>query len=899
MEYKTRITCILLILFVLFISICAYAVSAASYPDSDKDGYTDNVDNCPYVYNPDQVDKDQDGVGDVCDQCPYDYGPASNYGCPEKQQVVDSDQDSIPDSQDNCPYKYNPDQADKDQDGIGDVCDNCPYDYNPDQADENQNGIGDACEQATTTKYKPTTTKATTIPSTLVTTTAYTTTTIPECVLSLCDCKCYPKGSTPEELKRLLCGINCLKEQGVSGCKVEKNQCVETFTAQTTTTTLPTAGSTYIDLSRILNGSLGNVIVQAKDPSGILSIVVYVDNIPRQTCRQTSICTAIVPKLTESNTIGTVVVNGNRIPTSSGDVPTGPSIDPTWFNDDDGDGILNINDNCRYVYNPDQNDTDHDGVGDACDNCDVIRVTAGQHLGRRPEAYCLNQSTGFQQNGEYYYNILYDLVARNGCGCVDTDNGLDYFTRGAVYNESVASVPVAAVAGVGGGYGASSNCIQAIADHCVNSTHLREAYCNADGPATTVVMCPQGCSNDACYCSDTDGGENYYQAGQLGGESDYCINNRTLHEYMCKLGTMDIGEKNYTCPAGCADGACMCTDTDGGKNYAVKGNVGFLEDHCLDDNRTLIEYDSTLSGNTCTVITDSHLCDGRCLNGTCLPPTCQDDIWNQAEEQTDCGGPCAPCDPCTATTLPTKFDWRHFKGKNWLSPVKDQAACGSCWDFASVGLVEAQHLRETDAREIIDLSEQEVLTCSGGGDCNGGFCRTALSYIQSSGVGEEQCLQYWSANCLWKDIHNQWHCQDYWPNCTCPGGGCNGVCSCTANARGGRGCVTPSSGTWKIRNVNGRVAAYTVEVYDHGTPEENFKRGLLCYGPVLVQSSRMDHDFILVGWDDTNSSWIFKNSWGTGFEDNGYGKIPYGSNNTDFLNRAYLFVNGVYNESIY
>jgi C1A family cysteine protease len=95
------------------------------------------------------------------------------------------------------------------------------------------------------------------------------------------------------------------------------------------------------------------------------------------------------------------------------------------------------------------------------------------------------------------------------------------------------------------------------------------------------------------------------------------------------------------------------------------------------------------------------------------------------------------------------------------------------------------------------------------------------------------------------------------------------------------------------------VAAYTVEVYDHGTPEENFKRGLLCYGPVLVQSSRMDHDFILVGWDDTNSSWIFKNSWGTGFEDNGYGKIPYGSNNTDFLNRAYLFVNGVYNESIY
>ena len=34
--------------------------------------------------------------------------------------------------------------------------------------------------------------------------------------------------------------------------------------------------------------------------------------------------------------------------------------------DEDGDGVLDLLDNCWGVYNPDQSDHDGDGTGDAC-----------------------------------------------------------------------------------------------------------------------------------------------------------------------------------------------------------------------------------------------------------------------------------------------------------------------------------------------------------------------------------------------------------------------------------------------------------------------------------------------------------------------------------------------------
>ncbi|MBN2251705.1 MAG: hypothetical protein JW724_06500 [Candidatus Altiarchaeota archaeon] len=50
-----------------------------------------------------------------------------------------------------------------------------------------------------------------------------------ECSLSLCDCKCHPKGQTPEELEGRLCGINCPGEYGVTGCEYVDGKCTEKY----------------------------------------------------------------------------------------------------------------------------------------------------------------------------------------------------------------------------------------------------------------------------------------------------------------------------------------------------------------------------------------------------------------------------------------------------------------------------------------------------------------------------------------------------------------------------------------------------------------------------------------------------------------------------------------------
>jgi len=56
--------------------------------DDDGDGVNDAADNCPAVYNPDQVDGDRDGIGDLCDAAWNMSGPGGNTGNGKPPQLL-------------------------------------------------------------------------------------------------------------------------------------------------------------------------------------------------------------------------------------------------------------------------------------------------------------------------------------------------------------------------------------------------------------------------------------------------------------------------------------------------------------------------------------------------------------------------------------------------------------------------------------------------------------------------------------------------------------------------------------------------------------------------------------------------------------------------------------------
>jgi C1A family cysteine protease len=79
--------------------------------------------------------------------------------------------------------------------------------------------------------------------------------------------------------------------------------------------------------------------------------------------------------------------------------------------------------------------------------------------------------------------------------------------------------------------------------------------------------------------------------------------------------------------------------------------------------------------------------------------------------------------------LPTHLDWRDHGG-NFVTSVKNQGGCGSCWAFAAVAVAESALLIEHNTPGVdIDLSEQFLVSCAGAGTCLGGVADLSVDIL--------------------------------------------------------------------------------------------------------------------------------------------------------------------------
>ena len=205
------------------------------------------------------------------------------------------------------------------------------------------------------------------------------------------------------------------------------------------------------------------------------------------------------------------------------------------------------------------------------------------------------------------------------------------------------------------------------------------------------------------------------------------------------------------------------------------------------------------------------------------------------------------------TVLPNSLDWRQ-NGGNWLTPVKNQANCGSCWDFSAVAQVESWwKITQVNPDTNLDLSEQFILACGEAGSCGGGSTEGALTFISETGVPLEKCLPYQANDAV--PCENA--CED-WQDHTV--------------SIPGWGYVTLEEAD--VQNI--KQAVYRHPVSASYTVYEDFYSYVGGVYEHVWGEAQGGHAILIVGWDDEEQSWICKNSWGPAWGESGYFRIKWG-----------------------
>lgn len=197
--------------------------------------------------------------------------------------------------------------------------------------------------------------------------------------------------------------------------------------------------------------------------------------------------------------------------------------------------------------------------------------------------------------------------------------------------------------------------------------------------------------------------------------------------------------------------------------------------------------------------------------------------------------------------------------KGWVGPPKDQSQCGSCWDFSGTGVVEVAYniAGMGGGADKFVLSEQYTLSCQRNGGCNGDDNVTVLQIAKSTGLPLTSAYgpyQGSASHCKFTQGMQLFKIDDWGFADGGQGQGVTPIAAIKAHimAHGCVGCAIAADNAFS--NISGS------QVFNGSG------------------STSIDHDVMLVGWDDSKGAWRLRNSWGTQWADGGYCWIKYGAN---------------------
>ncbi|KAJ8290102.1 hypothetical protein GJAV_G00008730 [Gymnothorax javanicus] len=213
----------------------------------------------------------------------------------------------------------------------------------------------------------------------------------------------------------------------------------------------------------------------------------------------------------------------------------------------------------------------------------------------------------------------------------------------------------------------------------------------------------------------------------------------------------------------------------------------------------------------------------------------------------------APLMELSWAPVPNTVDWRR---KGYVTEVKSQGHCGSCWAFSAAGALEGQLMKTWG--KLVALSPQNLVDCSykyGNRGCHGGFMTQAFQYvIENKGIDSEQSYPYT---------------------------GMEGQCKYDAEDRAAN-CSSyrflPKGDEVALKQALATVGPISVAI-DAAQPRFHFYRSGVYQD--LTCTQRVNHGVLAVGYGTLNGEdyWLVKNSWGKHFGEQGYIRMARNKNN--------------------
>ena len=199
------------------------------------------------------------------------------------------------------------------------------------------------------------------------------------------------------------------------------------------------------------------------------------------------------------------------------------------------------------------------------------------------------------------------------------------------------------------------------------------------------------------------------------------------------------------------------------------------------------------------------------------------------------------------TTYNGDIDWR---GK--VPGIQNQGSCGSCWAFSATATFEGRYAIRTG--QLYKFSEQQAVDCTSPQyGCNGGWMHDVFGYLRNKAFIQGSQYQYKAVKGTCRDTQFQ-------------------------------GIAKTNGFQYVAQNEDTHFSALSqgpISIALDASSWGSYRGGI-----VTSCGTGMNHGVVLLGYQGNGNAWLVRNSWGTGWGEQGHIRLLKGRNMCNMLYRS-------------